>query len=496
MNLKNFLGGGLLLLLLFTVFAGFGAFRVSQQMVAPVPQAGQSRLGPVQAPAMPFGKPFHNCRGRLLLNRKVSSNIKNPVITLLDNKGADLEQFEVVDPTSPDFWVKVPEGNQGLVRFDADGVYTIQTLIEQNIIVSLHDAATFSGTVKGHAFVLRGEKLPDPTPLPQTRLLIETAKGWQSEVAVTGSGKFQTLIPPGPFSVTVRSDSHADAYFDNLTAVAGETIDREIILPAGCELEGFALGNNVTLDGAKASLVSSMEDDADAVAGERGKFKITGLSSGLATMFLQHPGYQEESFDLLVPRDKIGIRKPFLLKPSENFEVSVTLGNSSGLPAARVRVARDGKLIFDGPAATLNEMDILASGQTYSFQASWNPDPESQDSILHSLPKTWTMPESGSGQLKLELEESVFARGLVLTAGGGPPYGGTFVKIRSAENRFATVMEERIVWCETSGRFESPPLPQGNYTLVAHHPHHGIVGKNIPLNKAGKADTGVFTLPE
>ena len=164
MNLKNFLGGGLLLLLLFTVFAGFGAFRVSQQMVAPVPQAGQSRLGPVQTPAMPFGKPFHNCRGRLLLNRKVSSNIKNPVITLLDNKGADLEQFEVVDPTSPDFWVKVPEGNQGLVRFDADGVYTIQTLIEQNIIVSLHDAATFSGTVKGHAFVLRGEKLPDPTP--------------------------------------------------------------------------------------------------------------------------------------------------------------------------------------------------------------------------------------------------------------------------------------------------------------------------------------------
>ncbi len=496
MSLKNIIGIVLTLLLLLLVYSGFTAFRVSNQMITPAPEGDPSRLGPVQDSSLPFGNPYHNCRGRLMFNRQADMRARNPVITLLDNTGADLTRIKVEDPANPDFWVRVPKGNQGLVRLEADDAYPIQTLIEKNVLVSLHEAATFSGTIKGHVFVLQGEKLPDPTPLPKARLLIETAQGWQSEVTTDGTGKFKALIPPGNFFVTIRSDSHADAFFDNLTAVAGETIDRQIILPAGCELEGFALGNNVTLDGAKASLVTSMEDDADAVAGERGKFKITGLTSGMATLYLQYPGYQEESFNLLVPRDKIGIRKPFPLKPSENFDVSVTLGNSSNLPDARVRVTRAGEAIFDGLAAEFNEMNILASGQTYAFLASWNPAPEDEQAILYSSPKTWTMPESGGGELTLQIEDCVYAKGLVLTAGGGTTFGGAFVKIRVADAQVANVLEEITVWCDTSGRFESPPLPQGNYTVVAHHPRHGMVGKNVRLNQAGNANLGVFTLPE
>ena len=496
MNLKNVIGIVLTLLILLMIYSGFTAFRVSRQMITPAPAGDPSRLGPVQDSPLPFGDPYHNCQVRLMFNGKADMRASNPVITLLDNKGADLSRFKAHDPAKPWFFVRVPEGNQGLVRVEAEDAYPIQTLIEKNVLVSFYEAATFSGTILGHVFVLQGEKLPDPTPLPNARLLIETTKGWQSEVTTDGTGKFEALIPPGPFFVTVRSDSHADAFFDNLTAVAGETIDRQIILPAGCELEGFAIGNNVTLEGAKASLVSSMEDDADAIAGERGKFKITGLTSGMATLYLQHPGYQEESFTLLVPKDKIGIRKPFPLKPSENFNVSVNLGNSSNLPDARVRVTRAGKKIFDGPTAEFNEMNILASGQTYTFLASWNPAPEEERAVLYSIPETWTMPKSGGGELNLKIEDCVYARGLVLTAGSGVTFGGAFVKIRLAEAQFANVLEEITVWCDTRGRFESPPLPQGNYTVVAHHPFHGMVGKNVRLNQAGNADLGVFTLPE
>ena len=496
MSLKNIIGLVLTLLILLLIYSGFTAFRVSNQMITPAPAGDPSRLGPVQDSRLPFGDDYHNCQGRLMFNRKADMRARNPVITLLDNTGADLSRIKVDDPANPNFWVRVPEGNQGLVRLEADDAYPIQTLIEKNVLVSLHEAATFSGTILGHVFVLQGEKLPDPTPLPKARLLIETAKGWQSEVTTDGTGKFEALIPPGPFFVTVRSDSHADAFFDNLTAIAGETIDRQIILPAGCELEGFAIGNNVTLEGARASLVSIMEDDADAVAGERGKFKITGLTSGMATLYLQHPGYQEESFNLLVPKDKIGIRKPFPLKPSENFNVSVNLGNSSNLPDALVRVTRGMEVIFEGPTAEFNEMNILASGQTYTFLASWNPAPEDEQAILYSIPKIWTMPESGSGELTLQIDDCVYARGLVLSAGGGTTFGGAFVKIRLADAQFANALEEITVWCDTSGRFESPPLPQGNYTVVAHHPFHGMVGKNVRLNQAGNADLGVFTLPE
>ena len=106
------------------------------------------------------------------------------------------------------------------------------------------------------------------------------------------------------------------------------------------------------------------------------------------------------------------------------------------------------------------------------------------------------MPESGGGELTLQIEDCVYAKGLVLTAGGGTTFGGAFVKIRVADAQVANVLEEITVWCDTSGRFESPPLPQGNYTVVAHHPRHGVVGKNVRLNQAGNANLGVFTLPE
>ena len=229
-------------------------------------------------------------------------------------------------------------------------------------------------------------------------------------LAIRGNhrGTVEALIPPGPFFVTVRSDSHADAFFDNLTAIAGETIDRQIILPAGCELEGFAIGNNVTLEGARASLVSIMEDDADAVAGERGKFKITGLTSGMATLYLQHPGYQEESFNLLVPKDKIGIRKPFPLKPSENFNLSVNLGNSSNLPDVLVRVNR-GQVIFEGPTAEFNEMNILASGQTYAFPASGIARRTNSHPLLDS--QNLDDAREWRGRSTLQIEDCVYAKG-------------------------------------------------------------------------------------
>ncbi|MAJ27962.1 hypothetical protein CBD41_00985 [bacterium TMED181] len=495
-TLKNTLGTVLFLLILLVIFFGFFAFRVSRQMTTPVPQGGQSHLGPIKPGLLGIGTPYHNCRGYLFLNRNPQNFLTDPVITLLDNNGIDLTISEVDDPANPDFWVKVPVGNPGFVRFEADGAYAIQSMIENNCFVSLHDAATFSGSVKGHVFVLQGEKLPDPTPLPQIRLLIETAKGWQSEITTDGSGKFQTFIPPGPFSVIVRSDNHADAYFNDLSAIAGETIDRQIILPAGCELEAFVIGDKVTLDGAKVSLVTSMEDDADAVAGERGVVKIKGLTQGMATAYVQHPGYQEKSFSLLIPGDKIGIRKPFLLMPSEDFTASVVFENQSRVPNAEIRVARNGKVIFDGLASTLSELDILASGQTYAFSARWNPDPGNPLAALHSSSKIWTMPNSGGGELKLELQDYVVARGLVLAADGSHLFGGTCVKIRPAEMELENVIDELTVWCQTSGHFESPPLPLGNYTLVAQHPHHGMVGKNIRLNKPGKANTGKFTLPE
>merc|ERR1712185_294477 len=102
------------------IYSGFTAFRVSRQMITPAPEGDSSRLGPVQDSRLPFGDPYHNCQVRLMFNGKADMRSSNPVITLLDNTGADLSRFKAHDPANPNFFVRVPEGNQGLVRVEAD----------------------------------------------------------------------------------------------------------------------------------------------------------------------------------------------------------------------------------------------------------------------------------------------------------------------------------------------------------------------------------------
>ena len=500
MNLKNSLGPILLLLILFAGLAGFSAFRIANQMTTtPVP--GENRLGPLEeAGLLDGGIRYHRCNGTLFLRTEndvdFSPELSGLKIHLLDEQQKIIGNALIPTNQKDMFTLRIPEGHSGLASIETEETYRILTLLEHNLFYTLYPAATFEGTVLGHAFVLQGEKLPDPEPLAQTKLIIETPNGWRRQIETDGRGKFSVSIPPGPFSVLLRSDSHSDAYFDDLSVKTGETIERQLILPAGCELEGFVLGDKVTLDGAKVSLITSMEDEAEAISGERGMFKIRGLTQGMATVYIQHPGYQEEAFEMLVPGDKIGLRKPFLLKRSADFTGSVTLNSSSSIPDARVRVVRAGQLIYDGTITELNALDILASGQTYSFCARWNPTPEAPENILYSNFTSWTMPATGPGQLQLELAASASIKGMVNSKNSGVPYGGVSVKIEPVGNNFANLISKTEVWCDPQGRFQSPPLPLGTYALTAQHPRYGVTQSIVRLTEPGAATPPLIILPE
>ena len=498
-TIKNSISTTLIILVIVLILSGFYGFRISRQMITPTPgTTGQNH---------PFGKltksgifdkgaRHYKCYGFLLLNMDPVVTITEPVISLLDENQQVLTEAVFFDSNGNDFSIKIPEGSSGIASIEASGSYRIHTKLLNNGLFSLHSAGKFTGTVRGHAFVLRGEKLPEPEPLPRTTLIIESSKGWKQEVQTDGRGEFSVAVPPGPFTVLIRSDSHTDAYFDDLSVKVGEVLDRQIILPAGCELEGFVLGDQTTLKGAKVRVVTAMEDDAEVVAGERGLSKLKGLSQGMAEVFIQHPGYQEQSFSLLIPGDKIGIRKPFLLKPSEESNVTVTLGDNLSIPNASIRVTRSGQLIFEGPAEELNQSNILASGVTYNISAHWNPDPKNPDSLLHSPKIRWTMPASGPGEIKLSLTDSCFIKGVVQTAQGWQPFGGTSIQVSPIETPEGDLPETITLWCNSMGRFKTPGLPLGKYAVTAYHPRFGVHGKIIHLTEPGEFTVGFITLPE
>ncbi len=498
MSVRNLSGGVLAALIIFLILAGFTAFRIFNGMTGTATNTVNHPLGKLnKAGILDGGVRHHSCYGYLLLNRNVRTGLQDPLVRLLGDNGNVLAEATYYIPGSnDDFVVRIPEGHSGFASIEAPSTYRIHTRLANNGFYSLFPAGKFTGTVRGHAFVLRGETLPEPEPLPRTTLIIETAKGWRQEVQTDGIGGFNVEIPPGPFTLLVRSDSHSDAFFDDLSVKAGETLDRQIILPAGCELEGFVLGNNVTLEGAKVSLVTSLEDDAETIAGDRGQFNLPGLTQGLATIYIQHPGYQEESFNLLVPGDKIGIRKPFLLKPSQEFTATAVLEGGATVSDAQIQVQRSGQLIFDGPIGELNRMNILASGQTYIISARYLHQPGNPSAYLLSPRQTWTMPADGPGVAKLVLREGSSITGIVQTARSWQPYGGASVKIEPVDAAGEGSFNEIVVWCDPAGRFKSPMLPLGKYAVAASHPHFGMQGKLITLTAPGESSVGFITLPE
>ena len=165
MSLKNIIGIALTLLILLLIYSGFAAFRVSRQMITPAPAGDPSRLGPVQDSRLPFGETTTTARS-LDVQQKSDMRAKTPS----SPSGTTQERpFTIKQMAQARASGRVPR-KSGSVRLEADDAYPIQTLIEKNVLVSLHEAATFSGTILGHVFVLQGEKLPDPTPLPKARL--------------------------------------------------------------------------------------------------------------------------------------------------------------------------------------------------------------------------------------------------------------------------------------------------------------------------------------
>ena len=374
------------------------------------------------------------------------------------------------------FLLLLPPSEFPLVTIEAAGYYQMVTELDEGegSTYTLFRGGVLEGHVRGHIFVLKGEELVEPKPIPAARLEVAGVDGWFAVVTADEEGRYEVTVPPGKVVVTARSPLHADARFVDLEVQREEVLGRDFILAAGVILDGFVIGDGVTLQGARVRVFNDIRDEADAIAGEQGKMRIEGLDSGLARVHIVHPGYQEMLWEIIIPSDRIGIRRPFALLRSQPFQLNVLDSNGRTFPDARIRIRRAGITIVDTVASDQEGLGVLASGKTYHIEARHH---QFIDGVPVQFPPRvfrYTMPEKGPGELTIELRRGGRITGVVMSPNGSPVAGAS-VLVRAREVDRDEAAPPRILKTNRAGVFRSEPFSVGKWGLTISHPQLGTI---------------------
>ncbi|MEE2856341.1 MAG: carboxypeptidase-like regulatory domain-containing protein [Planctomycetota bacterium] len=394
------------------------------------------------------------------------------------------------------FILLLPQGQQPFVSIRADGFYQVQVQLgsDPNEVYVLFRGGTLRGNVLGHVFVLSGEEMPPPEPIVGATVEIAGGGGWHISVTTDSSGKYSVAIPPGRIIVTVRSKFHADARFDNLEVGRGEVLERDFILPAGVTLDAFVFSNEIPLIGARVRVFNEIKDEAEGFSASDGKARIPGLAAGVAKVQVVHPGYQEQIFEMIIPSDKIGVRRPYLMKKSQPFQIEVFDKDQHLLTDARVRIRRDRIEVVDTNAGDLEALSVLASGNTYMIEVRHSVKTESGEVILPPRTFRYTMPEEGPGQLSVELRPGGRITGVILAPNRYPVPGAT-VLIKAVGLDPGEAPPPRLVKSGNNGLFRSQPFTAGNWNISISHPQLGAMVLETSVEEGKDRSLGELVFP-
>lgn len=383
-----------------------------------------------------------------------------------------------------------------IVTIEAEGYYQSTAELEEGEsgTYTLFRGGTLRGQVRGHIFVLKGQEVPDPEPIPGARLEIAGINGWHTKILADDHGNYQITVPPGKLVATVRSPLHADARFVDLEIGRDEVLDRDMILAAGVILDGFVLGKEMTLAGARVRVFNDIRDEADAISAERGMVKIRGLASGMAKVHVVHPGYQETMWDLIIPSDVIGFRRPFPLLQSQPFQLTVTDPQGNALPEARVRIRRQGITIVDTTASDQEWLSVLASGKTYQVEARHAQIVNGWHTQYPPRIFRYTMPAEGSGELTIELRPGGRITGVVQAPNGAPVPGATIL-VRARDVHPDEASPPRLLQTNRAGVFRSEPFATGRWGLTISHTQLGTMTTEALVEENKTSSLGELRFP-
>ncbi len=484
------------------LFGGFFAFRISSSSIPMVPannlpiattaiELTETTVEVVEnnddAPKQPWagivsdalGKPIAGALITFqgLSEKKVVANSDDDGKFLLLISSDDLSQ------TSP------------LVTIEADGYYQIRTNLASiaDWNYTLYRGGTLAGQVLGHVFVYSDEEVPPPAPLPGAIVEVSGQAGWFSEVVSDAEGKYRITTPPGKIIVTVRSDTHADVRFDDLEVGRDEVLGRDLVLPGGVTLDAFVMSPSTPLVGARVRVSNEIEKEIEGISDGKGKARIPGLIAGHAKVHITHPGYQESLYEIILPADKIGIRRPFLVQPANQFQLVVTNGDGVELPDASVYIKRNRLKVVSCKASDSEAMSILASGATYFIQAKHRYQSEGKEIVLPPRTYRFTMPEEGPGELTIELRPGGRISGVVVAANGQPIAGATvLIQARGVEEGEAP--PPRLTQTMPDGLFRTEPFSAGDWTVSISHPQVGNFRLETSVEEGKDRSLGNLTL--
>lgn len=411
--------------------------------------------------------------------------------------GSSTDSRTVLADDRGKFLLLLPPGQFPLVTIEADGYYrTVAELDDgQTSTHILYRGGTIEGQVLGHSFVLRGAEPAEPKPIPGATLEVAGVHGWFDVVTADEEGKYKVTAPPGNIVVTARSPIYADARFDGLEVARDESLARDFILPAGVTLDAFVIGEKVTLQGARLRVFNEIKDEADAFTeGQQGTVSIKGLNSGVAQVHIVHPGYQEQLWDIIIPNDRIGIRKPFSMQKSQPFQLTVLDPKGQPLPDARVRIRQSGITIVDTVASDQEWLNVLASGETYQIEARFYRDRGGPE--VHYPPRVYRykMPEEGPGELTIQLKPGSRITGMVV-APNGSPVAGASILVRSKNETPGEASPPRILKTNQVGVFRSEPFATGKWGLTISHPQLGTIATETIVEEGKTSSLGQLQFP-
>ncbi|MEC9476790.1 MAG: carboxypeptidase-like regulatory domain-containing protein [Planctomycetota bacterium] len=393
------------------------------------------------------------------------------------------------------FVLLLPPDEHPLVTIQADGYY--QTVVEldegETNTYRLFRGGVLAGQVRGHVFILKGEDPVEPKPIPLASLEVAGVNGWYAAISADEEGRYSVVVPPGKIVVTARSQSHADARFDDLQLARDEVLERDFILAAGVFLDGFVLGEEFPAEGARVRLFNEIKDGADVIAGEMGKFKIEGLGSGFAKVHVVHQGFQENLWEIIIPNDRMGIRRPFALLKAQPFELTVLDQHQQPAPDARIRIRRSGITIVDTVASDQEGLNVLASAKTYQIEARLHRMVNGAPVSLPARIFRYTMPEQGPGELTIQLRPGGRITGLVV-APNGAPVPGASVLVRERDVPPDEASPPRLLKTNRSGAFRSEPFAIGKWGLTISHPQLGVVMVETTIEEGKTTSLGQLKL--
>lgn len=394
------------------------------------------------------------------------------------------------------FILLLPPDQPPFVSIRAEGFYQVQVQLgsDPEEMYVLFRGGTLRGNVLGHVFVLSSEELPPPESIAGAEVEVAGMGGWYTSVTTDSNGKFSVAVPPGRIIVTVRSKFHADARFDDLEVGRGEVLERDLILAAGVTFDAFVFSNEIPLIGARVRIFNDIQDEAEGFTSKDGKARIPGLAAGVARVHVVHPGYQEHTFDVIIPADKIGVRRPFLMKKSQPFQIEVVDKNNLPLTDARVRILRARIEVVDTTAGDLEALAVLASGETYMVEVRYSFEKEGVETTLPPRTFRYTMPKEGEGQLSVELRPGGRITGVILAPNRYPVPGAT-VLIKAIGLDPGESPPPRLVRSDNNGLFRSQPFTAGSWNISISHPQLGVMSLQTSVEEGKDRALGELVFP-